>query len=284
MLHLITHIFLDLRLNVDFTRFSQAEEAHMTRYSATEAIVLPRMTAIGAKTLGTQLIAAAEPFKVGKKLPKIVNKALTSFASKHNALSTTLRDQVEPSPQGTLDPVQCDRTEDACWSGLNGFLEAIAKLSWLPIAEEAAEIRRLVFDGGLRFVQLPYMLQWSESETRLARIHENALRPRIENLGGKIYLDELDKAHTAYGKALGITAPLPATMGEDGPVVRAALEAFGDALRKYVVKVMGMVEDDEPETQEIAATLLAPIDAWDEVSTAKAPEPAPIAPTGPGEG
>lgn len=260
----------------------------MTRYSATETIVLPRMTAIGAKTLGTQLIAAAEPFHhAGKKLPKIVNKALTLFVSKHETLSTTLRDQVKPDPQGTLDPVQCDRSEDACWSGLNGFLEAITKLSWLPIAAEATEIRRLVFDGGLRFIQLPYLLQWSESETRLARMNDHGLRPRIENLGGKVYLDELDKAHIAYGKALGITAPLPAAMGEEGPVVRAALEAFGDALRKYVVKVMGMVEDDEPETQEMAAILLAPMDAWDEISTAKAPEPgpaAPAAPPGPGEG
>lgn len=256
----------------------------MTRYLATEAIILPRMSAVGAKTLGTQLIAAAEPFKKSKKLPKAVNKTLDSFATKHEALSNTLRDLVKPEPAGTLDAVLCDRIDDACWSGLSGFLESIAKLSWLPIAADAIEIKRIIFDGGLRFIQLPYLLQWSESETRLARMNDNALRARVENLGGKVFLDELDKAHSAYGKAIGVTAPLPEA-GEDGPIVRAALEAFGDALRKYVVKVMGMVEDDDHESEAIAATLLAPLDAWDEVSAAKSapstPEPVPGPAPGP---
>lgn len=257
----------------------------MSRYSAREAIILPRMTAVGAKTLGTQLVSAAQPYRKDKKLSKVVTRALDALTDKHEALSAALRDVVKPEAQGTLDPVKCDRVEDACWSALNGFLESLTKLSWLSIADEAVKVRSILFEGGLRFIQLPYLLQWSESETRVSRMEANGLRARIEQLGGKLYVDELLKAHADYGKALGVTEPLPAIV-RDGPVVRAALDGFGDALRKYVVKVMSMVEDDEPETEAIAAALLRPVDAWDEIS-AHAPsepaiEPAPDAVSGQG--
>jgi len=82
---------------------------------------------------------------------------------------------------------------------------------------------------------------------------------------------------------IGVTAPLPEA-GEDSPIVRAALEAFGDALRKYVVKVMGMVEDDDPESETTAAALLAPLDAWDEVSATKSAPSTPESAPGPAPG
>jgi hypothetical protein len=246
----------------------------MGRYTATEAIVLPRMTAVGAKTLGTQMISATKPYKKDKKLPKGVLKALQSLESKHEALSLVLRDLVKPDASSGLDPMKIDRVLDAGWSALHGFFETLIKLFWLPLATEAAELKRLIFDDGLKFIQLPYLLQWSESDTRLSRIKDNGLEPRIEALGGKLFLDEIKKAQADYGKALGVTAPKAGAL-EDAPAVRAALDAFGDALRNYVIKAMGIVEEDEPETKEISDALLAPLDAWDVGPMEKAAKPEP---------
>ncbi|WP_437323320.1 hypothetical protein [Sorangium sp. So ce381] len=105
-----------------------------------------------------------------------------------------------------------------------------------------------------------YVLQWSESELRIQRIHKNGLDARIEALGGKRFLAALEAAHAAYGKALGVTAPAAAAAAP--PSVREALDAFTEALRAYVIKVMGSVEPDEPETQELADKLLAPLASW----------------------
>lgn len=56
-----------------------------------------------------------------------------------------------------------------------------------------------------------------------------------------------------------------------------ALDAFAAALRTYIVKVMGHVEDDEPETQALADKPLQPLAAWD-IGPAPKAAPAVAAP------
>ncbi|WP_437806303.1 hypothetical protein [Sorangium sp. So ce1078] len=234
----------------------------MSKYTASEVIQLPRFTAVGAMALGEQLLTAAKPVK--KQLAKGVARALVALSSRHGELASALRDQVSLAGGGEAseDAVQCDRVLDGCWSGLHDFLTAFTKLpSGAPEVAEASSLKFAIFAGGLKFLQLTYVLQWSESELRLQRIRKNGLDARIEALGGKRFLAALEAAHAAYGKALGVTAPSAAAPGAP-PSVRDALDAFTEALRAYVIKVMGAVEPDEPETQELADKLLAPLASW----------------------
>ncbi|WP_437675732.1 hypothetical protein [Sorangium sp. So ce131] len=234
----------------------------MTKYTASEVIQLPRLTAVGAMALGEQLLSAAKPFK--RHISKGIARVLAALSSRHGDLAAALRDQVSLPGEGepSEDAVQCDRVLDGCWSGLHDFLTAFTKLPpGAPEVAEASSLKATLFPGGLKFLQLTYVLQWSESELRIQRIRKNGLDVRIEALGGKRFLAALEAAHAAYGKALGVTAPA-AIAAEAPPSVREALDAFTEALRAYVIKVMGAVEPDEPETQELADKLLAPLVGW----------------------
>lgn len=234
----------------------------MSKYTASEVIQVPRFTAVGAMALGEQLLTAAKPVK--KRLVKGVARVLATLAARHDDLAAALRDQVSLSEGGEVseDAVQRDRVLDGCWSGLHDFVTAFTKLPpGSPEAAEASVLKAALFTGGLKFLQLTYVLEWSESELRLQRIRKGGLDARIEALGGKCFLTALEAAHAAYGRALGVTAPA-ATAAAAPPSVRDALAAFTDALRAYVIKVLGSVEPDEPETQELADRLLAPLAAW----------------------
>jgi hypothetical protein len=250
----------------------------MSRYTAAEVIQLPRLQASGAMALGGQLLSAAKPHK--KALPKSVAKALGALDGAHGKLADAIRDQVSPASPGGEDVVKLDRHVDGCWSGLNDYLTAFTKLPELPETADAASLKELIFGkDGLKFILLDYELEWAESDTRLARMRKHGLDARIEALGGGLFLKTLVKAHDAYGKALGMGAPLTAPESAP-PSLREALGAFAAALRTYVVKVMGSVEDDEPDTQALADKLLLPLATWDVGPAPKASkaQPSPAAP------
>jgi hypothetical protein len=232
----------------------------MSRYTAAEVIQLPRLTAAGAMALGVQLAAAAKPVK--KELSKGIARVLGALAASQAALSEALCDQVTPDTEESADTVQLDRILDGCWSGLNDFLTAFTKLPpGSPEVGEATALQAAILAGGLKFILLTYVLEWSESEVRLQRIKKNGFDVRVKALGGQVFLDALTKAHQDYGKALGMTTPV-ATPTETPPSIREALDTFAETLREYIVKVMGSVEPDEPETRALADKLLAPLAAW----------------------
>lgn len=251
----------------------------MSSYSAADVIQLPRLQASGAMALGEQLLSAARPHK--KMLSKSIAKARDALETQHTLLTDAIRDQVVPEPEGGVDTVQLDRNLDSCWSGLNDFFTSFTKLPGVPQAVEAASLQAAVLPGGLKFILLPYELEWAESETRIQRMEKNKLNARIEALGGGIFLQSIASAHSAYGKALGMTTPT--TPGTTPPSIREPLDGFAAALRTYIVKVMGYVEADEPETQVLVDKLLAPLAAWDIGPAPKAAAVAtpPVAPVEP---
>jgi len=246
----------------------------MPRSSATDSIVLPRLTAVGALALGKQLIAAAEPHIKKQTLPKVVANGLTAMQLQWDELSKVLQYLLKPDDTvEKTDAQKADRCLDAGYSALYDFLESRRKLFWRADAAEATELAASIYPTGLKFIQLPYPLQWAESDTRLRSIQENKLDVRIEALGGKLYLDEIIAAHAVYGKALGMTQPIQ-TSPEEAPGVRKARDAFAEKLKRYWINVEGNVDETDPKTQELADALLAPLKNWDVAgSTAKPTEP-----------
>lgn len=230
----------------------------MAKYSPADLVQLPRFAAAGALALGEQIQSAAKPLK--KELPKAVAKALTALAARHKDLNDAIRDQVPAADPESADTPALDRALDNCWSGLDDFLLGFTKLAGTWQASDAGALRGAIFNNGLKFLKLPYALEWAESDVRLQRIEKNGLSNRIDKLGGGVFVGEIAKAHAAYGKALGMGAPQ--TAKAVSPEIRTALDAFAASLRGYVVRVMGTVDEDEPATQVLADKLLLPFTNW----------------------
>ncbi len=101
----------------------------------------------------------------------------------------------------------------------------------------------------------------------------------MKKLGALPALACLREVHVAYGKAIGATkaaAPI------ESPQLRDKREELADAVRTYVVRVVGMRNKKKPETIALADRLLQPLIQWQSPEPAAKPEAADKA--APGEG
>lgn len=249
--------------------------------STDDLVQLPRVGAQAALALGRQVLAAAK----AQKVPTGAAKARTKLTAAHTALQEALVDQFDTSalesPEASEPAIQeLDRILDNCWAGLDDRLGGLTRLpEGTEGAAEAAALRSRLFPKGLSFLKLPYKIEWSESQTRLQLIEREGLGAQIETLAGKPFLPAVRAAHLRYGQALGMHDPLPGVAA--APSVRAAFDAFLAALRAYVVKVVASIDEDHPETQEVADALLAPISAWAAAAKRARTETAPASPDTP---
>jgi hypothetical protein len=232
----------------------------MTRsFDAADMVVLPVLDVSGAITLGEALLTAAEEAGKTHKLPKVVSKALGVLANRHQALRAGAAERLNAGQNvdGTRT-VLADRRIDAAWGALSLWLAGLSKLPEdLPQSAQAHTILVDLFPDGLKFLTLPFKIEWAESELRIVRLSTQKYDATIESLGGKVFLDELLAAHAAYGEALCIkkTPEKPAAEAN----LRDALTAFRNALRAYVLRVSAQVEDDDMESGDLADALLAPL-------------------------
>lgn len=153
-----------------------------------------------------------------------------------------------------------DLAADSAWSALQRRMAAYAQLPHerYPEAIEAAQLGVLLFPDGLRFLTLPWKAQWAEGDKRLRQIDEQGLAAAIERLAGRMFLDEIRRTHEAYGKVLGVSAPLPeapapATLGEP-------LLELRRALKRYAVQVVATADEDSADSVRAVERALAPIE------------------------
>ena len=230
----------------------------MRTYTMNDVIQLPRLDASGALALGAQLVNAA---KAAPKLPKPLSRAYAGVASSLDVLRRANADRLPvPEVEDTKRAPTADRWIDAVLSGMFDWLHGWSKLPNEPQAEVARSLLTELYPTGLKFIQLNYKLEWAEVEARLVRIDTRGLDAKLRQLGGAAFLTQLRKAHKEYGEALGMAGVLPADAPPAG--VRDAYDSFLLALRNYVLKVTAHVEPNEPETAELAAVLLAPLQVW----------------------
>jgi hypothetical protein len=229
-------------------------------FSADDLIQLPRFDAVGAVALGEKLIAVAS---AEAELPRPIRRAKEALeedlASLRRAAAARLASAAAESPAIIAE---ADRMLDGCWTALFDWLTGFSKLPiGTPEGDEAIELLAALYPDGLSFILLPYELEWNQSDLRLGRITTEALGDRIRALGGHVFITALMKAHTSYGKLLGLPRPAgPAATGASS--VAEALDGFAAALRVYALKVTAFVEVDEPETGALSKRLLDPLLHW----------------------
>jgi hypothetical protein len=222
-----------------------------------DLIQLPRFDAAGAVALGDELlqVAAAEA-ELPRSLVRAKDALEADLAALRRAAAARLAavDAVDPAVVA-----KADRALDGCWTALFDWLTGFSKLpDGTPQAEEARALLGELYPDGLSFILLPYELEWNQSDLRLARIAAETLGDRIRALGGQVFIDALQGAHSAYGKLLGL--PRPGGPREPGaPGVGEALETFAATLRVYALKVTAMVDVDHPGTADLSMRLLEPL-------------------------
>ena len=226
--------------------------------SAFDTISFPVKDAHGCVALGEELIRVG---KAAGKLPPLVKKSLDGVVATHAALADAVGHfNATTPPEQRGQAVAADRIMDASWRALHGWLQAWASLPTEQGREPAAQAEAVLgelFAEGMKFLQAPHRVEWSESAARLTRLAEVSKATVISQLGGERFLEAVRQAHAAYGEALGITADRP---GAPAPVaLRGPLDDFRGAVKRYAAKVMGQVDEDDPASVKFAETLLAPL-------------------------
>ncbi len=229
-------------------------------FSAPELVTLPRLSAAAALSLGTELLTVANQ----RSLPAPIVKAKKRLEAALGELRDTRRAAHAADAIDTSAAAAADQVLDAAWSSLYSFLQGWAKLPGEGAARAsfARRLLDLVYPEGLRFTQLGYKLEWAESQTRLDRLAEKANASLVKELGGEVFVRVLREAHRTYGAALKITEEKEEAKA--AAKVRAPLDAFADALRRYALRVTSYVDDqdDDEEATALAAKLLAPLSTW----------------------
>ena len=248
----------------------------MTRtFSPQDLIQLPKMTAEETYALDQQLLAQA---KEAGLLPATVEEARGEV----EATAAILGGELAARQKGlapVVDPAvarSADRMVDTAWGATRDWVASWARLAPADPALQThvKAINEGVFPDGLGFLTLPFVAEWTESDTRLKVIAEKGLEGSFHALGGTAFLEAIKRAHDAYGKALHITTARPQEAPDAN--VRPAMETNHDAIRDYVTQVMASVKRKEPATAALADRLLKPLTDWESNRERSGPAADPV--------
>lgn len=250
-------------------------------YSPIDLVTVPRTSANGAMALGASMLTAArdEP-----ALPCAFAQPLERLASEHERLRTSCLHELEARMIEPSGSVEADRQLDACWASTHAFLLCCARLGAAPEgAERAARARAVlgrVFPDGLRFLTLPYRVQWAESLTKLDRLAEPEMVEHLRALGGEPFVRVVEASHERYGEALHVTKCKAAAKARVKR--REALEGVLDALRSYALRVANYLDEHrgDPEAQRLGHALLEPLVTWKSSGGGRKAAPAGEGPDG----
>lgn len=229
-------------------------------FEASDMVQLPTIGVAGAIALGTELATQAH---AAGKLPSPISRAFLVLDASHLLLREAAKGRLpDASMLESASVRDADRVLDAAWSSAFDWCTGWSKLPLDTNAAKVAIARALLaalFSAGLKFTQIGFKLEWSESQTRLDLIDAAKLDASFAALGGEAFLTTIKVAHTAYGEALGLTK---AKTEVAQPSLREPLDAFLAALRVYVVRVSAHVDPEHPGSAELAKRLLGPVAKW----------------------
>lgn len=236
------------------------------RLSTTGGIALLRALAAALPEGMSPLVVRS-----GDRLKKLADQTQTTLGAR-------LRDDSESAnPQDRAT----DGEADGCWSGLRDRLEGYGKLpdAVYPRAARARELVDTVFgEGGLGFIKFRYALQYTMMDTLLGRIDREQLAADIDALAGKEFLHQIRDVHVRYGEMVQTRYQ----SDPDPPSLLAQVRAMGKAIVDHAAKVIGTIDEEDPQTLARARFALRPLDVYREENHRQSPsKPAPSTPTSP---
>lgn len=248
----------------------------MPRTLSADIVELPSLSGREALALATALEAASKDEKGHPlKVSDTVKETLDDLIAERNHLLAALGGA--PPDEARVRPV--DLRIDRVVSAWNGIQENWAKLAGEIAEGDTAEaLQARLFADGLSFITIAPREEWSEIEQRLETIKRENLQSDLDSLGLKPLLAHLRKLQVTYGEVTGATAPRSEV---ESPQVRKRKKAVEEAIREYVVAVLGQRRKSKPDTIKLAETLLRPLSTWESKRAQKKAKeeakPAPVA-------
>jgi hypothetical protein len=236
----------------------------MRTYVMSDLVQLPRFSAAGAIALGAALESSFKECSKHHKLSKSVTHSCHRLGHALDELRKDFSGRVRESGTPTDELRAADADVDSAWSSLEGLLSSFIRL---PLTakdaakqEAARKVHSMLFPDGLKFTQLPFKYEWSESQARLDIVLEQAFEKDIAAIsGGELVLSTLRRVHKAYGDLQGLSSAMAEAVPSD---IRTKLDAFSETLRDYVVRVVAMSEPDDEAGQRVVGVLLRPLTTW----------------------
>jgi hypothetical protein len=215
---------------------------------------IPRLNLVGALALGRALIAATD---LVPRLSEPILRARRLLETRLDHLTARARGH-ESHPWADRAPIaSAGKNLDNAWMALHDWLGAFASLpAHQPTSRMAIELLVAIFPEGVPLVRPPPLLEWAESEARIARIHKAGLDAALRSLGGQPFVETILVAHAHYMETMGNT--------EGGAwssrAMKQSLDAVVLAIHAYVTNVIAELFDGPPESTDHASALLGPLD------------------------
>lgn len=239
-------------------------------FTAFDLIRLPRLDAANLHSLARGVLAAAEGQTLSESAKEALDDVVIAADALRDILKTKSDEDTGPSAR------EADANLDAAWSAIFDFLTAWSKLRDEPKANIAAEIRERLYPDGLKFTKVQFTKQWTESDWRLSLIKDDGLITTFDALGGRVFVDSLERAHRVYGDVLGLSKAQPDPVEEER--LRDRASQLANTLRSYILYVSAMVRKNDPASQALVDKLLAPVATWQSAAIGKASPPSPTTP------
>ncbi len=148
-------------------------------FDATDLVVLPRFAAAGAIALGASIESAAKEASKESPLPPPCASAAARVRETHEGLRKEFAKRVRSTSLSADELGRLDAGLDSAWAALSSVVAAHARAPFgpadQPLADAALRVQRALFGGGLKFTQLPYKLEWAESQARLDLVDDPSL-------------------------------------------------------------------------------------------------------------
>lgn len=164
------------------------------------------------------------------------------------------------------DSFTLDHEADLSWGALRARLLAYSMLpsARYPRAKHAAEIMIQLFGSeGLAFLKEDYATQNATMATILQYIDERGLQKEIDALAGPEFLEQIRDVQARYS---AMVAERTAREGELWKSMNEHVRKIQAAIVEYATKVAATVDEDEPQTIEVARRALRAIEAHREGS------------------
>lgn len=208
----------------------------------------PQVSAAMSLALVQGLIAAGKPVTTFKS----AKLALARVRATGETLRTLHTATPPPKPESATKAA--DTTMDRAAKAVFDRLKSYTALD--PVteeAEDAARIQAILFPNGLELLNLKYREEWAEVDAIRERIRSQKLGPALATLIGSAFVDNLYRAHDAYGEALNLTKPKE----EAAEIAKLAapLKALRDALGTYAQVLVAAAKNEEIPVDAVVKAL-----------------------------